>query len=71
MLKAARWTVVILLVVAGLGLAFSAGYYGRDADGGGGRSAGVDRDATEADSGGDEAPDFDVLNQILDILQGE
>lgn len=68
MLRAARWTVVFLLVVAAIGLAFSAGYYGRDTDDGGAGPA-VDTEApgqVEVDS--EEAPDFRVLDEIYDIL---
>ena len=66
MLRAARWTVVVLLVVAVIGLAFSAGYYGRDSDGNG-APATVEERAPPAGRPG-ETPDFDVLNQIYEIL---
>ena len=69
MLRAARWTVVVLLIVAVIGLAFSAGYYGRGSNGNGGRPAVVEQAAPTGQA--DQGPDFDVLNQIYKILGDE
>ena len=68
MLRAARWTVVVLLIVAVIGLAFSAGYYGRDT-GGRGAPAAIEERAPAFEPG--QAPDFGVLNQIYEILGDE
>ncbi len=72
MLRAARWTVVLLLIVAVTGLAYSAGYYGRDTGESGARPAAVEQEKpAETDLDAEKAPDFDVLNQIYEILGEE
>jgi carboxyl-terminal processing protease len=67
MLRVARWTVLTLLAVAVIALAFSVGFVVNEADGGGSQTS---RPAETASPSGEEL-DFDTLNQIVDILADE
>ena len=66
MLKVARWTVLTLLAVAVIALAFSVGVVVND-NGGGSETAAP----AEAGLSSNEKVDFKTLNQILDILSKE
>jgi carboxyl-terminal processing protease len=67
MLKVARWTVLTLLAVAVIALAFSVGFVTNEARGGGSQPAAP----AEAGVSSSEKVDFKTLNQILDILSKE